>query len=532
MFKKLSALFVVVLVAGLLTPLSAGAQEPGVLRLAHTEEPEHFNPFRSITVATRSILTQTYEALARYDPASEGIVPELAESWDISDDGLVYTFHLRQGVLFQEHEGVTYESREVTAADWLWSMKTFLSGDTEVSAHPEYLAAVKGAPEFTAGAAEDVEGLVALDDYTLQITLSAPNHRFILDLINVNVVPQEAYEQLGDAFNNTTVGTGPFRVKEWFRDDRIVLEKNPEYWEEGLPLLDQIISYNVPDANNHVLMYRQNEIDVLGNFPAGQRTALLEEFAAEAHEGPGLNVNYYSFDMGSGFFAGEEKKLVRQAMNYAINRDEMWNVLMEGSRLPGNQGVLLPSMPAADVEGYPYDLEKAKQLLADAGYPNGEGIPEFDQWVLGSSAQNPFHAALQAYLAEIGIKTTIKVVDNTTYWSDIEGEDCIFFFSGWSADFNDPSEVFNFLLYDGIDLATNYNNDEVDRLLDLAPTIVDDEERNAVYRQAHEIIMDEAPWIVLSYSKVTYLAKPWVEGYVVGAAGGYRTPLKYVSITG
>ncbi len=117
-------------------------------------------------------------------------------------------------MLFQDVPNVTYESREVTAADWVWSMKTFLSGDEAISSHPDYLESVVGAPEFTAGEADDVAGIKIIDDYTLEITLSIPSHRFLFDLINVYVVPQEAFEQLGEAFGNSPVGTGPFIFQE------------------------------------------------------------------------------------------------------------------------------------------------------------------------------------------------------------------------------------------------------------------------------------------------------------------------------
>ncbi|BAS27865.1 peptide ABC transporter substrate-binding protein [Limnochorda pilosa] len=490
-------------------------------------DPEHLDPFRSTTVATRTILINVYEGLTTFDPLTGGIKPELAESWDISPDGLTYTFHLRKGVQFQQVPGVTYEDPNVTAEDWIWSFKMFLSGDTSVSEHPEYLEAVKGAKAFTEGEAGDVEGLRALDDHTLQITLEAPNHRFLFDLVNAYVVPREAYEQLGSRFSSTPVGTGPFLFREWRRDDHITLVKNPNYWESGLPKLDTLTYVNVPDANTQLFQYRQDELDVLLDLPTGQVAALRSEFPDQYHEIPGLNVRYMGFKWTTGPF--KDNRALRLAFNYAIDKDTLWNVLMEGARFPATQGVLPPAMPAADVDGYPYDPEKAKELLAEAGYPGGKGLPPITYYYFASSASEPYHAAIQSMLAKVGIPIELRSEDNTTYWSHIGEDDVHLFLSGWSADFPDPSEVFNFLFYKGRD-DTKYDNPEVDAMIDQATAMTDDQARNALYQKIHEQIMEDVPWVPLAYSKVMLLVKPYVKDFHLSAAGAYRVPMKYVSI--
>ncbi|MBC7814736.1 MAG: ABC transporter substrate-binding protein [Burkholderiales bacterium] len=452
----------------------------------------------------------------------------MAESWDISADGLTYTFHLREGVMFQPVAGVEYESREVTAADWVWSMMTYLSADTEISEHPEYLASIVGAPEFTEGAGEvtEVEGINVVDDYTLELTLSEPNHRFLYDLINVYVVPQEAFETV-EEFGNNPVGTGPYMLGEWLRDDHLTLTANPEYWEAGLPLTSEVRFLNIADANTELLMYRENELDLLLNFPTGQFNALKTEFVNEYHEMPGLNVRYYGFKMDVGFFS--ENPLVRQAMAHAVNNEEIWNILLEGQRVPGTMGVLSPSMPAANAGTQTYDPALAAELLTEAGFPGGEGLPTFDLYILGSMASSPAHEAMQAQFAEIGVPVNLVVEDGATYWDHIDQDDVEFFVSGWSSDFNDPSEVLNFLFLDGAD-QTHYNNEEVNALIREAMTITDPTEREAIYRQAHEMIMAETPWIVSSYSIISYLQKSWVDGFTITPSGTYTAELKYVSV--
>ncbi len=500
------------------------AQETQTLRYPILREPEHLNPFLSNTRATRHVLVNVYEALTGLAPDGSGMEPVLAESWDISPDGLTYTFNLRRGVLFQEVAGVTYESREVTAEDWLWSMKMFLSGDPEISRHADYLRSIAGAQAFTDGTVSEVEGIEVVDDYTLRITLEKPSHRFLIDLQNVYVIPREAYEQLGDEFANHPVGTGPFIFDSWEAGQGIRLVANPDYWDEGLPKLDAVELIVVPDAETELEMYRNGELDVLVDFPSGQRVAVRDEFAAEYHELPGLNVRYYGFDMSQGFFA--EHPLVRQAFAYALDRDRIWNEALEGERIPGNLGILPPTFPASDVEGYRYNLDRAAELLAEAGFPNGEGLPEFELYVFASDADSPAHQIYKESLAQIGVTLNIVAEDSSTYWSHIREPDVIFFLSGWSASYPDPSAVLNQLAFNGND-DTFYNNFEVNNLLERAMTITDDGRRNTLYRRVHEIIMADAPFVVSAYSKVIYLLKPHVQDFFASSAGVYRTPLKY-----
>lgn len=505
----------------------APARAAGDFRYPIAADPEHLNPFRSTTVATRTVLIQVYEPLVTFDPQTGGLKPELAERWEVSEDGLTYTFHLRKGVRFHQVPGVVYDDPEVTAEDWIWSFEMFLSGDTAISEHPEYLEAVKGARAFTAGEADRVEGVRALDPYTLEVTLEEPNHRFLFDLINVYVVPREAYEQLGSRFSQVPVGTGPFLFHEWLRDDHITLVKNPDYWEPGLPKLDSITYVNVPDATTQLFQYRQDALHVLLDFPTGQVAALRQEFADEYVEIPGLNLRYLGFKWTSGPF--KDNRALRLAVAHALDQETIWNVLMEGARFPAHQGVLPPAMPAADVEGYRYDPELARQYLAEAGYPNGQGLEPITYYYFASAAAEPYHAAIQAMLAEVGIPIVLRSEDNTTYWTRVGDDDVHLFLSGWSADFLDPSEVFNYLFYQGRD-DTNYSNPEVDALIARATAITDDAERNALYRQIHQMILEDVPMVPLSYSKVMALVKPYVKDFFLSPAGAYRVPMKYVAL--
>lgn len=496
----------------------------GTLNYPISADPEHLDPWRSTTVATRRVLVNIYEGLVTLDPLTAEIIPALAESWDISDDGRTYTFKLRQGVLFQAVDDVTYENREMTAQDVVWSWLRYLSEDTNVSEHPEYLSDITGATAYMSGEADSVAGLEIIDDYTLKVTIDQPSHRFLANLINAYVVPEEALTARGDDLSNRPVGTGPFMFESWNRDDQLILTKNPEYWETGYPKLDSVRFVNIPDNTTGVLQYREGEIDLLFDIPAAQFKALQTEFSSEYHEEPGLNVLYWGFKMTEPPF-GDNPKL-RQAFNHAIDRELIWDILMEGSRRPGTSGVLPPEMPASDVTPYTYDPEKAKELLAEAGYPNGEGLEPITLYYFASADDAP-QVAFQDMLKQIGVTIDLQKEDNSSYWGHVGEPDVKLFLSGWSADFADPSEIFDFLFAEGRD-DTKYDNPEVNALLKEATATSDEAARNAIYKQVHELIMADAPWIVSSYSKVSFLQKPAVEDFLVSPAGTYRAPLKYV----
>jgi ABC-type transport system substrate-binding protein len=531
MLKKVSVLLAVLLIAGFAIPFAGAQEATTVLRYPINPDPEHLNPFTATTIAIGTINRNIYEGLARLDLNTMEPIPNLAESWEVSEDHLTYTFHLRHGVLFHDVEGVTYENddREFKADDWIWAAHIVNSADETISQHPEIMEGVVGWEAHRNGEAETISGITKIDDYTFQVQLERPNRLFFtVGAGTVPVVSPEAYEQLGEDFANHPVGTGPYMFVEWQRDDHITLRANPEYWRQDVPSVDEIRFINVPDANTQLLMYRNNELDFLFGFPTGQLAAVREEFADEYHERPGLNTRYFGFKWDQGFFA--EHPLVRQAFAHAFNRDLVWNDLMEGARLPGNLGVLPPAMPASTPAiTYPYDLERAAELLAEAGFPNGEGIPPIQLYVFASARDELSLPVLQEDLRQLGVELEIVAEDSSTYWNHIGEDDVIFFLSGWSAGVADPSDTLNYLFMNARD-DTYYNNPAVNVLLERAMEEFDAGVREQLYLAAHNLIMLDCPVIVSAYSKVMWLQKPWVENFVPSGGGTYTAPLWNVTI--
>lgn len=495
----------------------------GTLTYPIGADPENLDVWRSRTVEATRVLENVCDSLTTLEAETGEIIPELAESWEISNDGLVYTFKLRQGVLFHDVAGVTYENREMTADDVVWSWSRFL---TEESTNPERVLSVKGAEAYLNGEADTVEGLRVVDDYTLEVTLEQPSHRFLADLIFAYIVPEEAVAVLGDDIAIQPVCTGPFTLERWNRDSEIILAANPDYWEQGYPKLERVRFLNVPQEATALLQYRQGELDMLYDIPAAQLAAVREEFADEYRELPGLGTAYWGFAMTGDVFG--DNPALRKAFNYAVDRELIWNVLMEGSQLPGTAGVLPPQMPAADVPGYEYDVEKAREMLAEAGYPEGEGLEPIALWYM-SDGEDAIQVAFQEMLGEIGVIIELQKADPSTYWDRIREPDVHLFQSGWTSNLPDPSEVFDFLFAHGRD-TTLYDKPRVNELLAKATATVDADERNLIYKQVHDIIMEDAPWIVSSYSIISYLQKPYVENFQVSSVGLHLAPLKYVEI--
>ena len=505
--------------------------EAEIVRYPITADPEHLNPFISDTITIGTVTRNIYEGLTRYNADTGEVEPALAESWEITEneDGTVtYTFNLREGVLFHDVEGVELEDREVTADDILWNYETALSGDEDISIRASELDFILGAPEFTAGEAETVEGLSVVDDYTFEITLSAADRLFLINGM-ISITSPEAYASLGDEFNSIAVGTGPYRFVEWLREDHLTLEANPDYYFEGLPANDGIEFINYGDENTVVLDFRQGNVDFIFSFPTGQRNALIEEFNDQFNEKPGLHVRYWGFNMETGFLA--ENLLVRQALSHALNREVAWDVIAEGARFPATLGFLPPSMPASTPETvYDYNMERAAELLAEAGYPNGEDLPTIEIHLLEVISDEAQVVVWEQDLASLGVDVEFIIEDGSTYWDSIVEDDAMIFQNGWAAGLVDPSDVFDFLILDG-NGSMRYDNPEVNELLREARVSNDPTVREELYQQVHDIVMADAVVIPSAYSKVSWIQQPWIEDFVPGSGGTYTAPLWNVVVS-
>ncbi|MBN1564349.1 MAG: ABC transporter substrate-binding protein [Anaerolineae bacterium] len=523
-------LLVVIMAAPLSANVMAQDEYAGYIRYPITVEPEHLDWFTQTTIATGTIIRNIFEGLASYNQFTGEIEPALAESWDISENEeghQVYTFHLREGVMFHDVAGLDYgeEGRAVTAEDIRWSYLRAMSGDEEISTRAPDLAAILGAKEFTAGETDDVPGLVIVDDKTFQITLETPDRLFLING-TVGVVPSELFDQLGEAAFNTPVGTGPYQFVEWLPENRIVLAKNPDYWNPELPKNEGILYTNYGDANTALLDYREDNLDFLFAFPSGQRQAIIDEFGDEFNEVPGLHIRYWGFQFDNEFVANNP--LVRQAFSHTLDRVTAWDIFAEGARFPATLGMLPPAMPAATPATiYEYDLDKAAALLEEAGFPGGEGLPVIKIYLYEPIADEAQVVLWQQALESLGVVVEFVVEGGSTYWDSIEQPEVFIYQTGWAAGLIDPSDVFDYLVLDGADNG-HYERDDLDELLQQARAEFDPAVREELYQQVHDAVMADAAFIPSAYSKNSWLQKPWVNGFEPGGGGTYTANLANV----
>ncbi len=495
----------------------------GVYRRPLRNEPVTLDPAFVTSTYAVSVVQQLFDGLVQYD-ADLNVLPAIATSWSASRDGLTWTFHLRRGVKF--HHG-----REVKAADFVYSFTRIVDPKTK-SPRTWLFERVRGAREFLAGTAKRVEGFRALDDYTLQITLSAPYASFvnILGIAQPKVLPREEIERLGEQFGHHPVGTGPFRFVNWVPGKEINLEANEAYFEER-PFLDRLHYRIFPGADREAILaaFEQGQLEDMRVFTP-QRQRLINDSRYQFFRKPLLATLFLWLNTRA---EPLNDVRVRQAINYAINRDAI-NRTIRKNRFVLARGILPPGMPGYNPElrGYDYDPARAKKLLAEAGYPEGKGFPPLELWssVISSTALAE-HEAVKRDLQHLGITVELRTVGS---WKLFETEVLgkiprAMYRYAWHADLPDPDN-FLFILFHSQSSSNyaNYANPEVDRLLERAQRESDDFTRLQLYRQAEELIMADAPMVNLVYYTREHLFQLYVGGVELNALGEPYVAMKKI----
>ena len=483
----------------------------GTLRVPNQDDFRTLDPAIGYDEVTSFGIHSLFNTLVNYD-ASLNIVPELAERFELSPDGLVYTFWLHHGVLF--HNG-----REMTAVDVSYALHRILDPQVPCPG-AAYYRKIKGAGPFTEGKTDHIEGIQVLDPYTLQITLEGVDMTFLkaLALPFAAPIPKEEVERWGDQFGRHPVGTGPFVLKEWRSDEIVIFERNNHYWEEGLPYLDRIEF--LPGYSREVafLKFESGEVDQLDRLTSPDYLWVISNPELKKLLLTGPAMDFMGEQMNTEMPPFDNKKF-RQALNYAVNKQVQ--IKLRNNRYEEARGPLPPQLPGFDdtLVGYPYNLEKAKKLMAEAGYPNG--YPgRITYWTPVSEASIQLSQALQQDLKAVGVDMEIKLVDFPTYLTASGRRGTVAFsYGAWLMDFPDPS---NFLipLFHSMNAtdenATNgsfYVNPHVDELLELGQKEVDPVRRLEYYREVQRIVVDDAPYIFEYHQLKTEMVQPWVKGY-------------------
>jgi peptide/nickel transport system substrate-binding protein len=490
-------------------------QSGGTLRIAIGADANGLDPESVLNNNAGYVMAPIYDGLTSYKPGTTQVGPGLAQSWDVSSDATRYTFHLRQGVQF--HDGTPFNADAVVA--WLDRLLN--------KQNPHYYGNQQGIDSFVDFTFGGVQSYSKVDDSTVQIQLKTPDATLLTNLAMVwsCVTSPAAVQKYGYGLQQHPVGTGPFSFVEWVPNDHITLKANPGYWG-GKPHLDGIIFQVVPDPSTAMLKLRNGEVDVLTDVAPQQVSVVKQDQNLRLLTQPGLVVLGVALPTDHKPF---DDKRVRQALNYAIDKENLDKYLFSGLATP-------MKAPAPEVEWgtatsltpFAQDIAKAKQLLKDAGYANGLNLT---LWVYNTTrGYNPaggskLGTALQADWQKAGINVTLQQLEWTAYLAKVRNRALSdMALTGWSGDNGDPD---NFLssLYgtSGIPAGnqSHYSNPEVDRLLVQARGVADQSRRTQLYTQAQSTIWDDAPWVWLNTVQQVRATSKKVNGMVLNPTEMY-----------
>jgi len=487
-------------------------------------DPATLDPARIRDIYSFSVSQQIFDGLVQFDQTLT-ITPALARFWKASRDGLTWTFVLRKEVKF--HHG-----REVTADDVVYSFTRILDPKVKSGAADLFIG-IKGAQEFREGRAKHVAGLSALDRYTVRVVLEAAPVPFVsvLAVGHAKIVPKEVVEREGDAFGTHPIGTGPFKFVRWERGKEIVLAANPEYFD-GAPRLSRLI-YRVFTGEQADAMYEEFQKGNLEDTPIPTRN-YLGILGRKTHiyvKRPMLSVRFYGFNTRIKPF---QDRRVRQAFLYAVNREALVDEAFLG-RYTVARGILPPGTLGynPNLKGYPYDPESARQLLARAGHPDGDGLPPIAIWT--GIKQDEFvrmYSLIKKDLQAVGIQAEISYETSWPSFSKLlaEGKFPVFLYT-WYADIPDPDNFLFKLFYSRSPRNLfGYNNRAVDDLLIEARNERDLRRRVELYRRAEQLIMDDAPLIPIFHYTYERLFQPHVKSVEVNGLGDPYIPLRKIWI--
>lgn len=507
--------FLVLLLLGLVLTAGCSSQKVAVnktLTIPYLTTPAQHDPQK--TTDDYAAALNCFDRLVEAEttaPLKSEIVPGLAEKWNVSPDGLVYTFHLKQGVKFQNGE-------LFKADDVLYTFDRMLNPATK-ALNTDFLDMIAGAHERIDGKADKVSGLKVIDNNTIQITLAAPYAPFLANLATPagSIFNRKATEAAGDKFGiepNATIGTGPFKFTENVVNDHFTFTAFKDYWR-GAPALDKVVFKIIPDVDTQRMQFESGALDVFDCDNARSQISYFlssEKWKSHIVSGPRVGLYYYSFNESIKPFNDVR---VRKAIQMAIDRQSILDKLFDGQGQLSN-AILPPGLvgynPNAEV--IPYDVAKAKALLAEAGYPNG-----FDMTiaqVTNSSESLGVNEVVQSMLKPLGINVKIEQMDSAAFLATRKEGKLPMYLANWSADFNDPDNfIYTFFApKNTVARSFNYKNAEVQAKVEKARTMTDQTARMTLYQQLEKtIVVDDAAWVPLFSLQHLFVVQPRVQGF-------------------
>ncbi|MBK0327996.1 ABC transporter substrate-binding protein [Rhodobacteraceae bacterium F11138] len=494
-----------VMIAGSLALPAVAQTPPGVLIVGQIAEPKSLDPAAVTAVNDFRIVVNLYEGLTRYRPGTLEVEPALAESWTISDDGTEYTFKLRPGVKF--HDGTNFDAEAVK-----FNFDRMLDEN-----HPHHDTGPFPLSFFFSA----IEKTEVVDDQTVRFTLNAPYAPFLSNLAYPTglMVSPAAVKEFGADFGRHPSGTGPFTFAEWRSNEAVVVERNADYWGD-MAGSDVVVFRPITDANTRVAEMLAGGIDLMVEVPPTS----LSQFKGDGFEvaqQAGPHVWFLILNAKEGPFSDVR---VRQAANYAINKAAIVNDVLEGTA----EVAAGPTPPAFawayndELEPYPYDPDKARALLADAGAEGAELTFYVTEGGSGMLDPIAMGTAIQADLAAVGLKVNIETYEWNTFLGEVnpglEGKADMAEMA-WMT--NDPDTLPYLALRteawpdQGGFNSGYYSNPKVDELLESARTAVDQDERARLYKEMQAIVQEEAPWVFVANWKQNAVTSDRVQGFAL-----------------
>ncbi len=476
------------------------------------------------------MINQVFNGLVQVDK-DLNTVPAIAKSWTVSNDALTYTFNLRDDVYF--HDDPLFKDgkgRKVVASDFSYSFYRLI--DPKVASSGGWIFSDK---------VKDASSFIALNDTTFQIKLSKPFPAFLklLTAQYCSVVPKEVVEHYGKDFRSHPIGTGPFKFKYWKEDEMLVLLKNENYWEKDtvdhkivqLPYLDAVKVTFINDKQSAFMNFIKKELDFFNSVDGSYRDDILTksgkmtkkyEGTFQLVKGPYLCTEYVGILVDTNNVLVKNsplrQKLVRQAINYSINKEKLIKYLRNSVGIPATSGFIPMGMPGFDstrVKGYSYNPKKAAQLLAQAGYPNGKGMPTIK--LSTSTTYRDLIEFIQGELAGIGIKATVDVSPSASLRDLMSKNEVNFFRGSWISDYPDGENYLSmFYSKNKVPNGPNYTgyfNKEFDRLFEQSYFEPDDQKRYELYYKMDNMIIEHANVVPLLYDQVINMYQNNISGF-------------------
>ncbi|WP_163971880.1 ABC transporter substrate-binding protein [Oceanobacillus halotolerans] len=470
-----------------------------------------------------------FDSLLDYERDSFEVVPGLAHDWEVSDDGLNYTFFLEEGVTFHDGTEFNAEAVKVNFERWADPEHEYAFTD-EGFAYPLYGTMFGG---FKGDEGHIIEEINVVGDYEIEFVLKEPQGSFLQNMAMhyFAITSPAALEEYGPDIVENPVGTGPFQFVSWTKDDQIVLEKFEDYRKDGLPKLDQVIYEVIPENSARLIALRSGEVDIIDDVNPDDAAGIESEEGLELHVRGENNVGFLGMNNEK---APLDDKLVRQAISYAVDSESIVEALYAGYATPAVN--LIPPNYLGyndELDPYGYDTDRAQELLAEAGLEDGF---EIDLWVMPVSRPympDPETVAeiVQSNLAEVGITANIVREEWAPYLEKTSQGEQELFLLGWSGSNGDPDYFFGSLLHGdsiGGENRSFYQNEEVDALIDEAAQTIDQDERAELYKQAQEIIYEDVPVVNMVHSTPLVAAKSEVKNFI--AHPSTSDPLEEVEI--